>query len=222
MYFQILSVGNVLQNQGMLFIIQGALGPIQVAIFSTVRTIANVINQMMGFINQITWLEFNILLGEGNLKNAARLHRIGTLIQYFIASIGFIAVLIVGPQLIKLWTNGNIIIDRQLLLLFLLIIPLSASYACSAAVLASVNQIKMQAWLLLIGTIIGLVLCWILISHFGLYGAAFSTTPVYLISFYYVFKHALKITGDNRKDFIVGLKSEFIYGITVLKRKRYN
>lgn len=206
--FQTLAIGNAIQNQGMLLVIQGILGPVQVAIYSTVRTATNTAIQAMGLINQVTWPEFSMLIGKGELKKAARLHHIGSLTSYIISIGGFVFLLTLGPLLIRLWTNGNIIIERNILFYFIIIIPFVASYATSAAVLASCNQIKTQAKLFFIGTFVNILLCWFFTKLWGLSGAAISASAVYIISFHYVINKAISVTGDTSSGFIKGIITE--------------
>lgn len=215
--FQILALSNALQNQGMLIIIQGTLGAVQVAVFSILRTVINTFIQAMGLINQVTWPEFSILIGKGMLKKAARLHHLGSLVNYSISIIGFVSLLIIGPFFIEFWTNGEVITDRYTLLYFLIVIPVVSSYATSAVVLAACNKIKTQALLFLLGTIVTLVLCWFLSKSLGLIGAGLSMVAVYIISFYHVFNKALEITKDTPKNFAKSVLQEMVNGFNYFK-----
>jgi O-antigen/teichoic acid export membrane protein len=209
-YFQLLSIGNSLLMQGNLLIVQLLLGPVEVVIFSTVRTLINSVNQAMGMINQITWPEFSYLFGSSDFVRAARLHRIGSLISASIAIVGFIVLSLVGTFFIQWWTKGAVHIQEHLLIIFLLVIPLTASYACSCAVLAACNKHEGLAISYLIGTVLSLISCYLLTLIFGIEGAALSLVVVNLVSVKYVFKQALLLTNDTWIQFRFGIKNEFL------------
>lgn len=219
MSFQTLALANALQNQGMLIIIQGTLGAVQVAVFSTIRTVINTCIQAMGMINQVTWPEFSILIGKGDFKKAARLHHLASLANYTISIVGFFVLLLIGPILIKFWTKGEIIIDRHALFYFVIVIPLVGSYATSAVVLAACNRIKKQALLFLLGTLLNLILCWFLSKYLGIIGAGLSMTVVYIISFYHVFYTAIEITEDTPRNFITSVLNETKNFFTLILKK---
>jgi O-antigen/teichoic acid export membrane protein len=208
--FQALSLGNAILAQGNLIIVQVVLGPAAVVLFATARTLVGSVTQALVMMNQITWSEFSFLLGKGDLVGAARLHHIGSLINYIIALCGTVILATVGQSLYSLWTGGAIEMPQHLILLFLLPILFSALYSCSGIVHAACNQLEGLATRYLLGTVFSLFACLILSFSFGIEGAVLSIVVVNLVSMHYVFVRALQLTGDTWFGFVRGVAHEAV------------
>lgn len=216
--FQALALGNAFLNQGNLLVVQSVLGPAAVALFGTARTLVGVVNQAMGMINQITWPEFSHLLGQKDLVRAARLHRIGLLINLSMALCGMVALGTMGQSIYGWWTGRAIALPQHLLLLFLLPVPFTAISACSHAVLAACNQHEGLAIRYMFGTVLSLVGCVILSLHCGIEGAALSVVLVNVFTNYYALKRALELTGDTWRRFADGVMLEVISGVRLARQ----
>jgi O-antigen/teichoic acid export membrane protein len=204
MGFQGMAIGNALMLQGNLIAVQSTLGPASVVMFGTARTLVGAVLQAMGMINNITWSEFSVLLGSGNLEKAARLHRITAAISVAIGVCGAIFMMFFGVWLYELWTGSRISIPFGLMLLFILPIPVTSVYISSGVIHTACNQHEGMAYRYLIGTLISVVACFFLSKIFGIYGAAASVVIVNLVLAKYVVYRALEIVHDTPAGFLRG------------------
>lgn len=217
MGFQGMAIGNALMLQGNLVAVQSTLGPASVVVFGTARTLVGSVLQAMGMINNITWSEFSVLLGSGNLEKAARLHRITAAISVAIGICGAVFMMLFGVWLYELWTGSRISIPFGLMLLFMLPIPATSVYVSSGVIHTACNQHEGMAYRYLIGTLISVVACYFLSKLFGIYGAAASVVIVNLVLAKYVVYRALEIVQDTPVEFVRGAYLEskkFIVSLT--------
>ena len=68
-------IGNALNLQGTVLAVEYALGPTEVAIFATARTVSRVALQMVQLVNQTFWPELSSAFGAGKIELVRRLHR---------------------------------------------------------------------------------------------------------------------------------------------------
>ncbi|WP_460979739.1 lipopolysaccharide biosynthesis protein [Spirosoma knui] len=205
MAFQAIPLGHALIFQGNLFVVQGILGPIAVATFSTVRTLVRSANQVLELINQVIWPEINILIGEGNFSKAARLHRTGVFASIALSYIGVLILAVFGQTIYSLWTGSTIELPQALLLVFLLPIPFNALWYTSSVVHMACNRHEGLASRYLGACLLSILVCSILSYSIGLYGAAISTLIVDLIMIPYVLNKSFQLTNDNWRSFTNGI-----------------
>jgi len=217
--FQLFTLGNILQLQGTIFVIQFILGPTYVALYSSIRTLTGIVNQALGMINQATWPEFTHLLGKSDYGRAARLHRIGSLICYLLAFFGFFLLAILGQYIYNIWTLKNLNLPFHLLIVFLLPIPISAASACSHSVIAACNQHEQLAVRFLAGTVLSLLSAIVLSPYFGMEGVALSSLFIYLFTTRYAINYAIILTHDTFPGFFNGIKMEFFYFFKMFLKK---
>lgn len=120
--FCLFPLGNSLCIQGSLLAVNAALGPAQVVIFGTVRTLTRSGYQLMTVIYAAVLPEMGRLMGAKDWARARRLHRISVYTAMAFA-IGMLVLLgVFGPRLYSLWTAKVLTIDRSLLLLFFVVL----------------------------------------------------------------------------------------------------
>jgi O-antigen/teichoic acid export membrane protein len=220
MAFQAFPLGNALIYQGTILVVQAVLGPVAVAIFGSVRTLVRSINQMLELINQVLWPELSILFGKGDLKKAARLHRMGVVLSIAIALVFVLLLGVFGEKIFSLWTNGSIYLPGKLLLLFLLPIPFNSLWFTSSVIHMASNKHEGLAIRYLIAMTMAVAGCALLSWLFGMEGAAISTLIADIILIPYVFRVSLSITGDSLEKFMYGIKYDLQLIPAFLKKIR--
>lgn len=206
--FQAVPLGRAIIFQGFLLVIQVFLGPAQVAVFATARTLIRSVNQMIEMVNHVIWPEMTQLLGAHDLGRAARLHRAGVAASFAAACAGCLLLFLLGDVIFRLWTGGEINLPRQLLILFLVPIPFHALWYASGVVHFASNQHEGLALRLVIGSCVAIAVCTLLVNVIGISGAALATLTVDLLLVRYVLERSLDLTGDSWPDFLRGIALE--------------
>ncbi|WP_452232345.1 lipopolysaccharide biosynthesis protein [Lacinutrix sp. MEBiC02595] len=210
--FQAMPLGNALNIQGSIIIIQFILGPAAVALFSTLRTLINIIKQVIDIINQSTWSELSYLIGEKNYIKASKIHAFGISVAIIMAILGCIFLLFFGEFIYNIWTDNQITLPFMLLLTMLASIPLNALWVTSSVVLMASNNHEKLAKTYILVSLITFALTLILTYFYHLNGAAFSMIIFELLLVPFVVKNSIIITNDNWINF----KKEVIKSFKVI------
>lgn len=103
-----LPVGFALANQGALLAVASLFGPIAVVVFSTARTMVNLLRQLMSAIANASLPSITLSLARQNPKLAwAQLFR-AFRVSSCIVIVGGIVFGLLGPSIISVWTNHKI------------------------------------------------------------------------------------------------------------------
>lgn len=122
-----LPVGNSLLNQGLVLAINAALGPGAVVIYTTGRTLMNTSRQVTNAIANGVLPSLTQYTALGKAKQAARLLRISLLVSCCSAAAMSLALILLGPKIVELWTLNELKLPTNLLVLLAL---LSLPEAC--------------------------------------------------------------------------------------------
>jgi len=198
-------IGNALNLQGTLLAVGYALGPVDVAIFSTARTVSRVALQMVQMVNSTFWPEMSIAFGAKNEALTRSLHRRACQMALIIAAVVVAGMMTVGPWFLSHWTGGHVPPSRGLLSILLLVVVFYALWSTSSTLLAAINQHQKLAAYYIAGTSITCVLCFFLAKAYGLYGAAVSLLVSELIMNFYVLPASLRIAKDTFPAFMAGM-----------------
>ena len=205
MAFQAFPLGNALTFQGTLFIVQAALGPAAVAVFATARTVVRTVSQLIEILNQSTWSEFSHLIGAGDMRRAAALHRAALAVSITASSFGAIVLLLAGPWLYATWLGKSLIVSRELFAFFVISLPLNALYTTTSTVHMASNLHTQLAIRYLGATFLSLMLCYVLSSYFGIAGAAVSVSLTDALMLPFAIHRSIAITQDSERGFCAGL-----------------
>ncbi|WP_372757558.1 lipopolysaccharide biosynthesis protein [Mariniflexile sp.] len=195
--FQAFPLGNALTIQGNIFIIQILLGPTYVALFSTVKTIVNIVKQGIDIINQSSWPELSHLIGKKDFQSAMKIHRYGITASIILSIFGVLFLLFFGEILYVKWTGNNIVLPKRLFLLMLIPIPLNALWNTSSVVHLASNLHEKLAVRYLLYSSITFVATYFLTYFFGIEGTAISIVVLELLLIPYVVKTSIQITQDS-------------------------
>lgn len=203
MAFQSIPLGNALLFQGSILIVQLTLGPLSVAIYSTVRTLVRTVNQALEVINQSILPEMTHLLAAKDLKRACTLHRSAVWLSIIVGGFGTILMAVMGPSAYEIWIGQTTDLSWSMLIAFLIPIPITSVWFSSSAVLLACNDIEGMAVRYLVGSVLTLVSCGLLSYCFGLQGVAISSLWLDLILLHFVLTRSLQLTGDSIRGLIM-------------------
>jgi O-antigen/teichoic acid export membrane protein len=198
-------LGNALSLQGSLLAVGYALGPTQVVIFSTARTVSRVALQMVQMVNTTFEPEMSIAYGAGNYPLTRTLLRRACQLALLVAVVIVLVMLTFGPWFLTHWTSGHVPPSRNLLSILLLVVVLYALWSTSATLMTSTNQHQRLATVYICGTSLTCVLCYLLARPYGLYGAATSLLISEGVMNLYVVPACLRIAHDTMPAFLASL-----------------
>jgi O-antigen/teichoic acid export membrane protein len=198
-------LGNALNIQTTLLAIGYALGPVDVVIFGTARTVSRAALQMVQMINSTFWPELSNAFGAGNIALVRSLHRRAVQLAFVIA-IGLIAVLMtIGPWFLTHWTAHKVPPSRELLALMLMSVFFYALWSTSSTLLAAINRHQTLALYYIFGTGVTVVVTYFAARYSGLLAAAASLILSELIMNIYVLPTTLRIAQDTWGGFLAAM-----------------
>lgn len=195
-------IGNALNLQGTLMAVGYALGPTDVVIFSTARTVSRVALQLVQMVNTTFWPELSLAYGAKNEQLLRTLHRRACQMALIIAFGVVFCMMSFGPWFLTHWTGGHVPPSRSLLSILLLVVILYSLWSTSSTLVAAINQHQKLAAYYIFGTSITIVFTYVLAIKYGLYGAAASLLISELVMNTYVVPNSLRISNDTFPAFL--------------------
>jgi O-antigen/teichoic acid export membrane protein len=198
-------IGNALNLQGTLLAVGYALGPTEVVVFSTARTVSRVALQMVQMVNSTFEPEMTMAFGVRNIELTRSLHRRAVQLALIIAVLIVTAMMLLGPWFLSRWTGGHVPPSRGLLSILLLVVVLYTLWSTSSTLMTSTNQHQRLAAYYLVATTVTCGLCYVLARWYGLYGAAASLLVAEGIMNLYVLPASLIIAHDTLPAFLTSM-----------------
>ncbi len=197
-------LGNAISNQGIIIAIGSTLGPTNVVIFSTLRTLSRLALQVMGMVKNSVSPEISAAYASNEMALARKLHRRACQFSFWMALVTVVILSLLGERIITLWTRNIVSFDRTLFYLMLAIIVISSFWFTSLTVLTSTNNHQKVSIWYLFATIASLIMAIILIKILGLNGAAIALIFTECLMSFYVVRNSLILLKD---DFISYFKT---------------
>lgn len=198
-------IGNAFNLQGTLLAVGYALGPVDVAIFASARTVSRVALQMVQMVNNTFWPELSIAYGAKDETLIRTLHRRACQMALILACAVVLGMLSFGPWFLTHWTGGHVPPSRPLLAILLFVVILYALWSTSSTLATAINQHQSLAAWYVAGTGVTVLFTYILARLYGLYGAAASLVLSELIMNIYVLPNSLRISRDTFPAFLASM-----------------
>jgi O-antigen/teichoic acid export membrane protein len=179
-----------------------ALGPVDVAIFGTARTVSRIALQIVQMVNNTVWPELSIAFGAGNMELVRVLHRRACQLALFISMSVVVVVALFGPTFLHHWTRGKVPPSTGLVSLLLIAVVFYSLWSTSSTLVSAINQHERLATLYAFATALTVACTYVAARHYGLYGAAVSLLLSEIIMDVYVLPSALRIAHDTWGGFL--------------------
>jgi O-antigen/teichoic acid export membrane protein len=170
--FLLIQAAMLLRLQGSTLLVGAVLGAGSVAVFVTMRTLANAVLQSAVTLEEAFWPEITALYSTARLAELRRLLAIMTKAGLTLVSAIACILYFAGPHIIHFWTRGRIEYDPVLMASFLLMLISEASWMFCALVLMASNHHRAVAVARLAAAAAGILLGWTLMPGWGMAGAA--------------------------------------------------
>ena len=197
-----LPLGNSVNNQGILAIISSILGPVYVTIFSTTKTLSNLVFQSMNVIRLSVWPEISAAYGSGNLLLARKLYTRSCQISFWLSLSLCLSLALLGDLIFKLWVGKNLTMDTAVFQIMLAIIVFKVLWFSSSVILTATNKHKVMTSLYCLFSITFVLFTSKIVPLYGLKGAALSTLCVDILMCIYVLTVSGKQLGLKKKSMI--------------------
>jgi len=198
-------IGIALNLQGTLIAVGYALGPVDVAIFASARTVSRVALQMVQMVNATFWPELSLAYGAKDVALTRTLHRRACQLALVIAVFVVAGMMTVGPYFLHHWTGGHVPPSRPLLAILLLVVVLYSLWSTSSTLAAATNQHQRLAAWYIVATGVTVLFTYLLAVRYGLYGAAESLIISEVIMNLYVLPASLRIAHDTFPEFMASM-----------------
>ncbi len=170
--FLLISLSHVLTLQGSMLVLSVYCGEVVVVLFATTRVLASAVRKLTSILRQSIWPEFTALQAEEELVKMRWLHiglaKLSLMVTFAVA----ISLRFVGGEFYRFWTRRQLEFDPLLLTILLGYATTAAVWESSVVVALSSNRHRGPALRYLAAGLAGVLLCVVLVPHFGAAGAA--------------------------------------------------
>lgn len=165
--FFLLQLALLLSLQGSVMLTGALFGAATVAVFVSLRTLANLARQLMSLVTHALWPELTALEARGEYAVMASIHLFAIKATSLLGFVAAILLHFVGGDLVAMWTGGRLTFDSDLMSAFALLVALQTPWMTSMYFLLATNRHAKVSLLMLAASVSGLLLAWPLGRAFG-------------------------------------------------------
>lgn len=115
-----LYLGGTILTQGMSTAVGVVLGPVQLVVFSTVRTLVNILKQLVNMLNHSVHAEYTYAYSKADGQQMRRLYRVNLTIILAIGVASGIGLLVFGEALLGWWTKGVLQVEKSFFIMMVI------------------------------------------------------------------------------------------------------
>lgn len=168
------TLSNALTFQGLTIVAGLFLGPAQLVVFNTYRTISRVAVQITSTLSHAVWPEFSRLFG-GSESALLELAYRRTLIIGMALALGMsVATLVSSPLFLGVWTHQQVQFDLPLMIVFVLYAAVAGTSHTPRVLLMSTNSHNALGMWAVAVSVLSLAVSLLLANFMGLFGIAWA------------------------------------------------
>lgn len=133
-------LGNAISIQGPVIVIGAVVGPSAVAVFSTLRILARAVVMFANLVFANLRPEMAMAYGRDDIRLMRRISNRAIQFSVWLAGTAFVALLLVGPVVVDVWTVGRIEVTQPLFGLLLLAGMATLTWTGTATALYATNN----------------------------------------------------------------------------------
>ncbi|GAB3252244.1 hypothetical protein GCM10027347_11190 [Larkinella harenae] len=192
------ALANAMILQGSTLLIGAFMTPVQVVIYTALRTLSNFIRQLMNLLTSAIWPELTRALVAHDFSKAVVLHRRVCQVAFWISLLGLLLLELANGPILAVWTNGTVQpVQPVFTLLLLATLPYSL-WLTSATIAISVNRHQSIALSFVLSSLGALLAAAWLVPRYGLTGMAAGLLIGDCVMLFPVFRNSLSILLEER------------------------
>ncbi|GAB3891016.1 hypothetical protein GCM10028803_02400 [Larkinella knui] len=206
------SLANSIVLQGSTLLIGAFMTPVQVVVYTTLRTLTNFIRQIINVLTSAIWPELTRALVAHDFSTAIVLHRRVCQIAFWAALFFLITLEITGGPILLVWTKGAVTPEQPLFTVLLLTALPYSLWNTSATTAISVNRHQAIAFAFVLSSLGALLAATWLIPRYGLAGMAIGLLVGDCFMLFRVFQNSLGILPEERiGKFVPAIVTDFAW-----------
>lgn len=182
--------------QGTALAIGAAANPIEVAVFSSVRTLTRAGVQLGGLVSQPAVPEFSAAFAHSDRQKLARIYLFTIASAGLVLAPAFGILIVFGKELVEIWTHGSIHCSPEMMLLMSSSMVLNGLWTPTSNLLQAMNRQALYAYLYLALALASIPFTYNLAQHFGALGGAISFAALDLLMFLVVAALAMRFVAS--------------------------
>lgn len=194
--FMSFPTANAIILQGFTLIINRFYNADAVVLYNTTRTMCNFIKSFLNTIFFSVWPEFSIAYGEKNKSKMKTLIHKAVFLSTGIATLICLGLLLFGPSVYKIWTQGQITFSYALMIAFLIELMCNMLWNIKSVALVSTNNHMQLGFFFILTSLFSLFAAMLLAqAHFSMHMIVYSMLIIDLPLIFYVDYMIKKIFG---------------------------
>ncbi len=204
--------------QGTALAIGAAANPVEVAIFSSVRTLSRAGVQFGGLVSQSAVPEFSASYARSDRQKLARLYVFTIVSASLVLAPAFLILSTFGQDFVEIWTHGSIHCSSPLMLLMSSSMVLNGLWVPTSNLLQAMNWQSMYAYLYFGLSLAAIPSTYFLSLQLGALGGAISVVTLDLVMFLFIQVLATRFIAKPRE--IIFLVAWLYHQLLSLKLRR--
>lgn len=203
--FIALPMGHALSIQGFTVLIGILSGPVAVATFSTLRTLARLNFQLTAAIAWAVWPELSTAFGAGDLPLARTLHRRAYRAGLALSSAAGLFLWFAGPTIYRIWIHHAVDFDAGCFHILLFVTLANSLWFTSSVVPMSTNEHHRVTIAFMVASALSLCVGWGLIRSMGISGGAWALLLTDAVMVSLVLRTSLRQLHETFAEFSASL-----------------
>ena len=170
LHFFSIQIAQLFSIQGMVLIVGAVLAPLQVVIFSTIRTMVAAMRQLLGFITLSAWPELTRLDVEQETDKLFVMFRTIIRSTLVVAAVIIVTLYFFGGTIYRLWLGGTVAYQQTIMDLFLVYAFELVFWTVCSHLLMATNKHHTLAKVVLGSSLLMIALAYLGGQYFGLRG----------------------------------------------------
>ncbi len=189
-------IGDAISIQGMTLAVGLFLGPGEVVIFATLRTLTRLVIQAIRIIMYSMAPEISMAWGAGDWRETQRLHRISCQLSLWTSTVISLLLALTGDALLKIWTHNRVPMVHSVYWMLLGVVVANSLWHGSSALLLASNLHSKAATIYVVVTTLSLGAAIPLMKILGLGGAAAALLLIDILYGSYVVVYSLSLLKE--------------------------
>jgi O-antigen/teichoic acid export membrane protein len=171
LHFLGLQFAQAIMIQGSVLVVARTTGPVQVAIYSSMRTVTNVVSRFIGMLSHAAWPEITRLAALHREEELTGLFKTILALTLAFGAIYLGLVIIFGESVFIWWLNNRLRYDASVMYLLGCQAVITALWTVGGNILMATNKHEGYAWWQVVASSIGILLCYFGAIEYGLSGS---------------------------------------------------